>query len=148
MTASWILHFGVPDRIERDLNADRPALRARPVGTSSLWMLGLILLTGAGLGLFIEVTALAGQNDVASSDLGVATGASISPRLWAERWAPPFSEPSSPRPCTTWRIPTCRPRCTRYDDVFLLTVAFMAISLALVVVMHEKPPSENTIEVA
>jgi hypothetical protein len=35
-----------------------------------------------------------------------------------------------------------------YDDVFLLTVAFMAISLALAVVMHEKPPSENTIEVA
>jgi hypothetical protein len=38
-------------------------------------MLGLISRAGDGLGPFIEVTALAGQNDVASFDPGVATGA-------------------------------------------------------------------------
>jgi hypothetical protein len=38
-------------------------------------MLLLIFVAGAGLGLFIKVALLAGQNDVSGRDLGVGTGA-------------------------------------------------------------------------
>jgi hypothetical protein len=93
----------VPDRIELDLNADPLALRARPLGTSSFCMLGLILPAGAGLGLFIEVTALAGQNDVASSDPGVATGA-----LKTKRFESSGAQVSVPhRGLAIWRRTSC-----------------------------------------
>lgn len=40
------------------------------------WVLaGILVLTGTGLGFFVQVSLLAGQNGVDTRDLGVATGA-------------------------------------------------------------------------
>jgi hypothetical protein len=49
---------------------------SRLTGTSPVWVLAtLLVVTGAGLGFFIQVAVLAGQNAVDPTLLGVATGA-------------------------------------------------------------------------
>jgi MFS family permease len=43
--------------------------------TPAIWLLVLLFIAGAGIGLFVQVAVLAGQNDVEPGDLGAATGA-------------------------------------------------------------------------
>lgn len=43
--------------------------------TPAVWLLVLLFAAGGGIGFFVQVAVIAGQNDVESRDLGVATGA-------------------------------------------------------------------------
>ena len=64
---------------------------------TSLWLAGVFMfITGAGIGMVMQVLVLATQNAVPHADLGVATsGATFFPP-WAARWESPSSVHCSP----------------------------------------------------
>jgi len=111
------------------------------------WLLIPVLtITGAGLGFFIQVSLLAGQNAVESQYLGVATGAlNFFKTLGGAFGAAIFGA-----------ILTAQLKGTRgtantvaaYHTVFFWCVPVMAIALVLALAMHEKPLSETMIAVA
>jgi EmrB/QacA subfamily drug resistance transporter len=115
--------------------------------TPAAWMLVLLFIAGAGLGLFVQVALLAGQNDVAGSDLGVATGAlnfsktlggAIGSAVFGAILFAGFHRESAPSVATY---------VLAYHKVFLWTVPFMIVSFVLAMIMREKPLSEEMVEV-
>jgi EmrB/QacA subfamily drug resistance transporter len=115
--------------------------------TPAIWMLLALLVAGAGIGLFVQVALLAGQNDVAGSDLGVATGAlnfsktlggAIGAALFGAILTVGFHHEATPDVSTYVHA---------YHKVFLWTVPFMIVSFVLAIVMREKPLSEEMLGV-
>jgi EmrB/QacA subfamily drug resistance transporter len=101
-----------------------------------VWVLGLLLVvSGAGLGFFVQVSVLAGQNAVDYRFLGVATGAlNFFKTLGGAFGAAIFGA-----------ILTAE---HSFAVLFGWTVPFMIVALLLALVMKEKPLSDEMIEVA
>jgi len=112
------------------------------------WLLGAdLFMVGAGLGLFIQVAILAGQNAVDYSLLGVATGAlnffkTIGGAFGAAIFGAILTASLSGTDSTAHDL------VHGFQTVFLWTVPFMAIALILGITMREKPLSEEMREVA
>jgi MFS family permease len=116
--------------------------------TPAIWMIVLLALAGAGLGLFVQVAVLAGQNDVAPADLGVATGAlnfsktlggALGSAIFGAILTAGLHHQAAPGPAAY---------ASAYQHVFFWTVPVMALSLVLALIMRERPLSEEMIEVA
>ena len=97
--------------------------------------------------MFIQVALLAGQNDVAGSDLGVGTGAlnfsktlggAIGSAVFGAILTAGLHHQSTPDVATYVHA---------YHKLFLWTVPFMVVSFVLAVVLREKPLSEEMFEV-
>ncbi|MEV8371698.1 MDR family MFS transporter [Kribbella sp. NPDC056861] len=117
-------------------------LSSSDAGTSALSMIVPLVFAGAGIGLFVQVALLAGQNAAEYRDLGVATGAlnffkSIGGAFGAALFGAVLTHG-----LTTGSAPAA------FHTVFLLTVPFMAVSLVLALAMQEKPLSDQMKEVA
>ena len=111
-------------------------------------MVVLLVVAGAGLGLFVQVALLAGQNDVAPADLGVATGAlNFAKTLGGALGSAVFGAilTASLRHQGT---PGAAAYVHAYHNVFLWTVPVMALSLVLAIIMREKPLSEEMLQIA
>jgi EmrB/QacA subfamily drug resistance transporter len=108
------------------------------------WVLAVLLVVvGAGLGFFVQVSVLAGQNAVDHAHLGVATGAlNFFKTLGGAFGAAIFSA------ILTSRLATGHDYVSAFGSVFFWTVPFMALALVLSLVMKEQPLSEEMIEVA
>jgi MFS family permease len=110
---------------------------------SPVWAVILpMIFAGAGVGLFVQVSLLAGQNAAEYRHLGTATGAlnffksiggAFGAALFGAILAHALSAGSS---------------AAAYQAVFRLTVPFMALAFVLALVMPEKPLSEEMIQVA
>jgi EmrB/QacA subfamily drug resistance transporter len=115
---------------------------------SPVWVLGVLLVVvGAGIGFFVQVSVLAGQNAVDYSMLGVATGAlnffkTMGGAFGAALFGAILAAELSGRAATTHTF------VHGFQVVFFWTVPFMALSLVLAIVMPEKPLSEEMREVA
>jgi MFS family permease len=93
-----------------------------------------MIVAGAGIGLFVQVALLAGQNAADYRDLGSATGAlnffkSVGGAVGAALFGAILAHGS-------------------YHAVFGWTVPFMGLAFVLALVMPEKPLSTEMIEVA
>jgi hypothetical protein len=110
---------------------------------SPAWAIILpMTFAGAGVGLFVQVSLLAGQNAAEYRHLGAATGAlnffkSIGGAIGAALFGAILAHAL-----------TAGVSAAAYQDVFLWTVPFMAVALIIALVMPEKPLSEEMIEVA
>jgi EmrB/QacA subfamily drug resistance transporter len=109
--------------------------------TSAPWVIVPLFFAGAGIGLFIQVALLAGQNAVEHRHLGVATGAlnffkSIGGAFGAALFGAILT------------AQTHAGATHAFQTVFRWTVPFMAVSLVLALIMREKPLSEKMIDVA
>jgi len=105
-----------------------------------------LTVAGAGIGLFVQVALLAGQNAVEHRYLGIATGAlnffkSIGGAFGAALFGAILAGGLA-------GASTAASSAHAFDTVFRLTVPFMALSLVLALIMAEKPLSEEMIEVA
>jgi hypothetical protein len=111
------------------------------------WVLGLLLVVvGAGLGFFVQVSVLAGQNAVAHRYLGVATGAlnffktlggAFGTAIFGAIISAGLSSPARhSNPAHAFTV------------LFGWTVPFMAVALVLALLMRERPLSEEMIDVA
>jgi sugar phosphate permease len=94
-----------------------------------------LIFAGAGVGLFVQVALLAGQNAVEHRHLGAATGAlnffkSIGGAFGAALFGAILAGRGD------------------FHAVFGWTVPFMVLSLVLGLIMREKPLSAEMIEVA
>jgi EmrB/QacA subfamily drug resistance transporter len=101
-----------------------------------------MIFAGAGVGLFVQVALLAGQNAAEYRDLGTATGAlnffkSVGGAFGAALFGAVLAHALS-----------AGSPVAAYHSVFLWTVPFMALALVLALVMPEKPLSEEMIAVA
>jgi EmrB/QacA subfamily drug resistance transporter len=115
------------------------------------WVLGLLLVVvGAGLGFFVQVSLLAGQNAVEYRFLGVATGAlNFFKTLGGAFGAAIFGAILTAGLTGTVPGPggAAHP-AHAFAVLFGWTVPFMAIALVLALIMKEKPLSEEMIDVA
>jgi MFS family permease len=116
--------------------------------TTPVWQLGALLaVTGAGLGLFVQVAVLAGQNAVDYSFLGVATGAlNFFKTIGGAFGAAIFSAILTASLAGTGR--SAQDLIHGFQQVFFWTVPFMAAALVLALIVPEKPLSEEMREVA
>jgi EmrB/QacA subfamily drug resistance transporter len=101
-----------------------------------------MIFAGAGVGLFVQVALLAGQNAVEGRHLGTATGAlnffkSIGGAIGAALFGAILVHGLH-----------AGHAAGAYQAVFAWTVPFMGLALILAVMMPEKPLSEEMIEVA
>ena len=121
---------------------------SRLTATSPLWALAVLLVvTGAGLGFFVQVSVLAGQNAVDDAQLGVATGAlnffkTMGGAFGAALFGAILAGQLHGRPLTTPSY------LHGFQAVFGWTVPFMVLALILAVIMREPPLSEQMREVA
>ncbi|GAB3929590.1 hypothetical protein GCM10011575_27280 [Microlunatus endophyticus] len=112
------------------------------IGHASVWLLIIpLFFAGAGIGFFVQVSVLAGQNAVAYRHIGVATGAlnffkSIGGALGSAAFGAILIAAGG-------AVSTAA-----FSAVFFWTVPFMAIALVLGIVMDEKPLSAEMVEVA
>ncbi|QXE38420.1 MFS transporter [Streptomyces sp. GMY02] len=114
--------------------------------TSTLALITPLVGAGAGLGLFVQVALLAGQNAAHYKDLGVATGAlNFFKSIGGAFGAALFGTVLTARLGSG--TPGLHTSVHAFDTVFLLTVPFMVLSLILAVVMEEKPLSEEMAEI-
>ncbi len=109
-------------------------------------MLGLLLaVVGAGLGFFVQVSVLAGQNAVEYRFLGVATGALNFFKTLGRAFGARFGA------ILTAELGGAAGRAQlahSFAVLFAWTVPFMAVALLLALAMKEKPLSEEMIDVA
>jgi EmrB/QacA subfamily drug resistance transporter len=110
-------------------------------GTPGVAVIAPMITAGAGIGLFVQVALLAGQNAAEHRDLGTATGAlnffkSIGGALGAAVFGAILAH-ALPGGLTGG-----------YHAVFAATVPFMGLALVLALLMPEKPLSAEMIEVA
>ncbi len=121
---------------------------SRLTATSPVWVLAaLLVLTGAGIGFFVQVSVLAGQNAVDYAQLGVATGAlnffkTMGGAFGAALFGAILAGQLHGRALTTPGY------LHGFQTVFFWTVPFMVLALILAVVMREQPLSEQMREVA
>ena len=104
-------------------------------------LIAALVPAGAGIGLFVQVSLLAGQNAAPDRDLGAATGAlnffkSVGGALGAALFGAILAHALPGGPVAA------------YHAVFGWTVPFMALALVLGLLMPEKPLSQEMIEVA
>jgi EmrB/QacA subfamily drug resistance transporter len=123
------------------------ALSRVGVATGPVWLIIPLLVTGVGIGFFVQVSLLAGQNAAAYQDLGVATGTlnffkSIGGALGAALFGAILNA------ALGHAAPTTAIEVHAFHTVFLWTVPFMAIALVASLAMKEKPLSEEMIQVA
>jgi MFS family permease len=110
--------------------------------TSNIFtILVLMFFGGAGLGLFIQVSLLAGQNAAEYRDLGIATGAlnffkSIGGAFGAALFGAILTHGLGGGNIVH-----------AYQSVFIWTLPFMGLALVLGLIMKEKPLSEEMMEV-
>jgi EmrB/QacA subfamily drug resistance transporter len=114
--------------------------------TGALAIAAAMVVAGAGIGFFVQVALLAGQNAVGHRYLGVATGAlnffkSIGGALGAVVFGAILAADLPATPTAAAYVPA-------FAAVFRWTVPFMALALVLALAMREKPLSEEMIEVA
>jgi EmrB/QacA subfamily drug resistance transporter len=130
-------------------------------GTSPVWILAVALVvTGIGLGFFVQVSVLAGQNAVDYAQLGVATGAlnffktmggafgaAIGGAVLAARLA---SQPASHAAghAATAHIVSTASYLHGFQGVFFWTVPLMAVALILAIALPERPLSTEIREIA
>src|SRR6201992_1080808 len=115
--------------------------------SAAVWVLGLLLaVVGAGLGFFVQVSVLAGQNAVEDRFLGVATGAlNFFKTLGGAFGCAIFGAILTAELSATAGPP---PLAHSFAVLFGWTVPFMIVALLLALVMKEKPLSDEMIEVA
>ena len=98
-----------------------------------------MIFAGAGIGFFVQVALLAGQNAAEYRHLGIATGAlnffkSVGGAFGATLFGAILAHAAA------------GPHA--YQVVFFWTVPFMALALILALIMPEKPLSEEMVQVA
>jgi MFS family permease len=113
--------------------------------TSAVAIIVPLVVAGAGIGFFVQVALLAGQNAVEHSCLGVATGAlnffkSIGGAIGAALFGSILAAALPARPTAADYVPA-------FATVFRWTIPFMVLALILALTMPEKPLSEEMIEV-
>jgi EmrB/QacA subfamily drug resistance transporter len=114
-----------------------------------IWLiLALLVALGAAIGLFIQVTLLAGQNTVAPKDLGVATGAlnffkSLGGAVGAAGFGAILAAamPLSPTLASAGTL-------AAFHTVFNGAIVLMVLTLLLAIVMEERPLSVEMLEIA
>jgi MFS family permease len=111
------------------------ALSRADASTGALALIVPLVAAGAGVGFFVQVSLLAGQNAAEYRDLGVATGAlnffkSIGGALGAALFGAILDATHS------------------FHTVFLWTVPFAVVALIAALAMREKPLSEEMMLVA
>jgi EmrB/QacA subfamily drug resistance transporter len=114
--------------------------------TGAVAIVAAMVVAGAGIGFFVQVALLAGQNAVEHRYLGVATGAlnffkSIGGALGAAVFGAILAAALPATPTAADYVPA-------FAAVFRWTVPFMALALVLALAMREKPLSEEMMEVA
>ncbi|MBB5123226.1 MDR family MFS transporter [Streptomyces eurocidicus] len=111
--------------------------------TRPLAMIVPLAVAGAGIGFFVQVCLLAGQNAVGYEDLGTATGVlnffrtlggAFGAALFGTILAAGLRSPR----------PTAAESVTAFQAVFFWTTPSMALALVLALVTQEKPLSEAT----
>ncbi|WP_408519323.1 MDR family MFS transporter [Paraburkholderia sediminicola] len=115
--------------------------------TTPLWhVLIMLAVIGIGLGFFIQVVVLAGQNAVEHRHLGVATGAlNFFKTLGGATGAAVFGSILTARLA---RAGNAGEMLHAYGSVFVSAAAMMGIALLLALLLREKPLSVEMIEVA
>jgi EmrB/QacA subfamily drug resistance transporter len=117
------------------------ALSLAGASTPGWALIAALIPAGAGIGLFVQVSLLAGQNAAPQRDLGAATGAlnffkSVGGALGAALFGAILAH----------ALPGGA--VAAYHVVFAAAVPFMALALVLGLLMPEKPLSQEMIEVA
>ena len=121
--------------------ASMGALSFAGAGTPGWAIIIAMIFAGAGVGLFVQVALLAGQNAAEQRDLGAATGAlnffkSVGGAFGAALFGAVLAH----------ALPGGS--ATAYQAAFAWTAPFMVLALVLALIMPEKPLSEEMIEVA
>jgi MFS family permease len=106
-----------------------------------------LVFAGAGVGLFVQVSLLAGQNAAEYRDLGAATGAlnffkSVGGAFGAALFGAILAHALPGGPALPGQT------VAAYQAVFAWTTPFMAIAFVLALLMPEKPLSREMIEIA
>jgi len=112
---------------------------------SPVWLIILALtILGAGVGFFIQVTVLAGQNAVSTKDLGVATGAlNFFKNLGGAAGSAVFGAVLNSAMQKYGHQPM-----SPYHLLFMAAIPLAFIALMLALAMQEKPLSETAMEIA
>ena len=117
--------------------------------STPVWILAVLLVVaGAGLGFFVQVAVLAGQNAVDYPQLGVATGAlnffkTMGGAFGAALFGAILAAALGGRPLAGGAADM-----HAFGTVFAWTVPFMVVALVLAIAMPEKPLSDQMREVA
>jgi len=116
--------------------------------TSPIWLLAVLLaVAGAGLGFFVQVSVLAGQNAVDYTALGVATGAlNFFKTMGGAFGAALFGAILAAR--LAGHPASAQTYLHGFQTVFFWTVPFMVLALILAIILREEPLSEEMREVA
>jgi Na+/melibiose symporter-like transporter len=111
------------------------------------WVLaGILVVTGTGLGFFIQVSLLAGQNAVSGRDLGVATGAlNFFKTIGGAFGAAVFGAILTAQ---LLGAHTTAAIVSSYNTVFFWCVPLMALAFVLALRLEEKPLSDEMLAVA
>jgi EmrB/QacA subfamily drug resistance transporter len=121
--------------------ASMAALCLAGAGSPAWTIIVPLVFAGAGVGLFVQVALLAGQNAAEYRDLGAATGAlNFFKSVGGACGAAVFGA------ILTHTLPGGT--VSAYHAVFGWTVPFMAVAFILALIMPEKPLSEEMIQVA
>jgi EmrB/QacA subfamily drug resistance transporter len=112
------------------------------------WLIAALLVpTGIGIGFFVQVSVLAGQNAVAPAVLGVATGAlNFFKTMGGAFGAALFGAILAAQ--LAGQAASVHAYLSGFRTVFAWTVPFMIAALILAIVMREEPLSEQMREVA
>jgi EmrB/QacA subfamily drug resistance transporter len=115
---------------------------------SPAWLVAVLLVpAGIGIGFFVQVSVLAGQNAVDQPVLGVATGAlNFFKTLGGAFGAAVFGAILAAR--LSGHAATARGYLSGFQAVFHWTLPFMIAALILAIIMREEPLSEQMREVA
>jgi EmrB/QacA subfamily drug resistance transporter len=122
--------------------ASMAGLAAATAASSALAIIVPMVFGGAGIGLFVQVALLAGQNAVDHRHLGTATGTlnffkSVGGACGAALFGAVLAHGL-----------TSGAAAHAYQAVFAWTIPFMGLAFILAVIMPEQPLSEEMIEVA
>ncbi|HEX4061638.1 MAG TPA: MDR family MFS transporter [Streptosporangiaceae bacterium] len=123
------------------------ALSRAGASTSTLELIIPLAIAGVGIGFFVQVSLLAGQNAAEYKDLGAATGTlnffkSIGGALGAALFGAILNASLG------HGIPATATAVHAFQTVFFWTVPFMAAALVAALAMKEKPLSEEMTQVA
>ncbi|MGD0556306.1 MAG: hypothetical protein ABSA93_15180 [Streptosporangiaceae bacterium] len=142
----WLFHGQGRTAQKRSVSVYRTALEVLVedirASSDALAVIVPLIFAGAGIGLFVQVALLAGQNAVNHRYLGTATGAlnffkSIGGAFGAALFGAILT-----------RGLTGGHAVAAYQTVFEWTIPFMAVALVLALVMREEPLSEEMAEIA
>ncbi|MET9250332.1 MDR family MFS transporter [Nonomuraea sp. NPDC003709] len=110
--------------------------------TGAIGLIAALFFAGIGIGFFVQVALLSGQNAADYSDLGVATGTlNFFKSLGGAFGAALFGT------ILTHAMGHAARPADAFHTVFLWTLPFMVLALLLGLVMREKPLSEEMVQV-